>query len=50
MKKLFVLPFLLFAMCSFKQNPENKEDIQSEKAINSQEWIQLFNGKDLADI
>ncbi len=47
MKKLLLLPILFLCMCSFKQNPDNKEAIRSEKSANSQEWIQLFNGKDL---
>ncbi len=47
MKKLLLFPILFLCMCSFKQNPDNKEEIRSEKSTNSQEWMQLFNGKDL---
>ena len=47
MKKLFLIPVLFFLMCSFKPNPENKDEIQSGKSTSSEEWIQLFNGKNL---
>ena len=47
MKKLYFLPILLLVICSCKQNPNKKQEISSEKATDSQEWVQLFNGKDL---
>ena len=47
MKKLLLLPVLFFLMCSFQQNPDDKEKIRSEKSTISQEWIQLFNGNNL---
>ncbi len=47
MKKLFLLPVLFFLMCSFQQNPDDKEKIRSEKSTISQEWKVLFNGKNL---
>jgi len=47
MKKLLLLPVLFFLMCSFQQNPDDKEKIRSEKSIKSQEWKVLFNGKNL---
>ena len=47
MKKLFLLPVLLFLVCSFQQNPDDKEKIRSEKSTISQEWKVLFNGKNL---
>jgi hypothetical protein len=47
MKKLYFLPILLLVICSCKQNPNKKQEISSEKATGSQEWVQLFNGKDL---
>jgi len=47
MKKLHLLPILVFLICSCKQNPDKKQDISREKPSESQEWVQLFNGKDL---
>jgi hypothetical protein len=47
MKNLYLLPIILFLICSCKQTSQKKQELQSEKAVDSQEWIQLFNGKDL---
>jgi len=47
MKKLYLLPILLIVISSCKPNPGNKKEAQSEKSAPSEEWIQLFNGKDL---
>lgn len=40
MKKYYLLPLLLLIVCSCNRQSETKE-------AESQEWIQLFNGKDL---
>jgi len=45
--KNLLLPLLLFLIVACNQNPDNKKEIQSEKSTSSQEWVQLFNGKDL---
>ena len=47
MKKLYLLPILLIVISSCNPNPDKKKEAQSEKSAPSQEWIQLFNGKDL---
>jgi len=47
MKKTYLLLLLLIALCSCTQNSGNKKETQDKKAGESQEWIQLFNGKDL---
>jgi hypothetical protein len=47
MKNIYFLPLLLVFACSCNQGTGNKDDNQSSKAIQSEEWIQLFNGKDL---
>ena len=47
MKKIRLLPILLAIICSCNQNPGSKEETQSKKTVHTQEWIQLFNGKDL---
>lgn len=47
MKKLHLLPILLVIICSCNQDPGNKKGTHNIKAAQNQEWIQLFNGKDL---
>ena len=47
MKKNYLLPLLLIVACSCNQRTGNKDDDQSTNAVHSEEWIQLFNGKDL---
>ena len=43
MKKFYLLPFLLVLILSCGLGPKQ------EKAAEPEEWIQLFNGKDLED-
>jgi len=47
MKKLYLIPILLIVISSCNPNPGEKKEAQSDKSSASQEWIQLFNGKDL---
>jgi len=47
MRKMYLLPILLIVISSCNQNPGNEKETQSKKSAPSEEWIQLFNGKDL---
>jgi len=47
MRKMYLLPILLLVISSCNPNPGNKKEAQNEKSAPSEEWIQLFNGKDL---
>jgi hypothetical protein len=47
MKKSYLLLLLLMALISCTQNAGNKKESSDKKAAESQEWIQLFNGKNL---
>lgn len=50
MKKLFFLPVLLILLCSCKSKPGVSQSIEPQSnEVQSEEWIQLFNGKDLDD-
>ena len=48
MKKLYLLPIIILLLCSCKQKSgENQSDNARSTKAQSQEWLQLFNGKDL---
>lgn len=47
MKNIFLLPIILILAYSCNQTPGNKQEVQTEKTVQSEEWVQLFNGKDM---
>ncbi len=47
MKKIYFFLVLLITLASCMQNSGNKEETPDKKTAESQEWIQLFNGKNL---